>query len=603
MNKNKSTPEPTPIRGSWLSAIAAATAIVFTFCMAIFIQQNSHFIADDFDHFTDAAVKSLPEMMLTRIDVHFVPLHKLSSYLIFKLAPLSFDLALLVMTAQWLTAMALLYLVSRRFIPTAPACLLAVVITASPVWIHVLVWWSAAAHRLPYFILQAAAILAYLRYRDRENPLMFMLCITLQVLAFGFYVKAVLFPVIFLGLEVCVAASTQRLSRAGIKLCIGLGVVSLLYTCWYLLSPDSMRVGAELTLIQTIELAIHQVLRLGAVLLFLPLDYSLSVWISMAFWGVLAYWSIWRSRKTALPIIVLLVILFISSALNVAGRGEIIAYYFGVMRYCSEEIVVIGLFLAIIISMHANPADNQHPVKPNARFILIGLMLLYPVASYLSSTTLFHNLYHQHVQARSYLNTLQNSLNEAAAEPAPPAILKGNFPAFVYGFLGASISMEAVMGAAYPGPRWVDLMGGIKDLHQIDDEGRLRPLQLPDAPPFDNDLSFNDWHEAEATHRWSRGNRATIYFTPVPGKVYQGVMEIEGPVIATQRVTVYLNDQLISSLVLHAGSSCCEWNVHFSPDLLQAGINKFVLELPDALQAGAEDKRIIAIGVRELKIF
>src|SRR5690606_41540514 len=110
-------------------------------------------------------------------------------------------------------------------------------------------------------------------------------------------------------------------SLAGIKPCIGLGVVSLLYTCWYLLSPDSMRVGAELPLIQTIELAIHHVPRLGAVLLFLPLYYSLSVWISMAFWGVHAYSSIWRSRKTALPIIVLLVILFISSALNVAGRG------------------------------------------------------------------------------------------------------------------------------------------------------------------------------------------------------------------------------------------------------------------------------------------
>lgn len=586
-----------------IAIVSALMVLVFASAMAVFVRRHSHFIADDFDHFADAIVKSLPEMLATRIDVHFVPFHQLASYLLFKLAPLNFDLALLVMLTVWLGGVALLFFALKRLIPVGLACLVAVILATSPAWLHILIWWSAAAHRLPYLLLQAAAFLAYLRYRDQQKKADGFICLVIQVLALGFYVKAILFPIIFGAIEICLTVFSRKLSRAGIKLCIGLGVISGFYVIWYVLSSTEVRIGNTLSVIDTLSIAMHFVLRLGAILLFLPVESARSEWMAGLIFGGLACWSIWRSPRSAMPIVALISLLLISFMLNAMGRGAIIAFPFAAMRYYSDEIFVVAIFVTLTLSAHFGAKDEIFSKdKPSRVLVLLFVLVIYPIGSYLSSRTIFNKAYIQHDQTHDFVLTLKDSLQKASEATLPPTIIKANLPTFVYGFMGVRKSMADIFGVAYPKLKWVQPEDANGNTYQIGDDGQLHPFGLSDEPRFDNDMSFPGWYQAEESHRWSRDSNATILFSRRPDHHYVGELKVSGPILGTQRVMVRLNGVFVSSITLTPTENCCEWNVNFPPALLIDGVNTFEFELPDAHKPDSNDSRILAVGIGKLKI-
>lgn len=590
-----------PIRPAYVLALFSLIALlIFMAVSAVFVWQNSHFIGDDYDHFADVLTKSLLELLLTPIDVHFVPLHQLASYLLFKTSALNFGAAVVAMTLCWLASVALLHLVLRRLVNSSVAWMITVFIGVSPAWLHILIWWSGAAHRIPYLLLQAAALLFYLRFRDGRFKRDAFLAGTVQLMALGFYVKAVLFPVVIVALEICLVLRFRRFSKPAIALCLGMILISAIYLFWYLVFSPTMRSPNELGVYGTFLAALLFLSRLGSLLILLPIESYWSIWVSGGFWGGLAIWSVWRRPQSLFPIMALLGLLLLSFMLAVSGRGAIITFPFAAMRYYSDELITIGVFLALIVSHHVGKESFAKP-----RFLYLSLIgvLIYPIAAHLSDRVVFAKAYDQHLRAHTFMTNLQRSLDEVSQNENPVKILRTNFPSYAYGFLGARKPIADVWAPLYPRLKWVTAAQARGKVLRIDDNGRLVSAVLASSPVFTDELSFPDWFGPEDAHRWSRDYHSTILFSLKPGYLYEGRLVIKGPVLGTQNVTVKLNGTVVGEMSLVAREACCEWAVNFPPKLLIAdGLNTFEFDLPDAHKPSNGDQRVLAIGVSEIDI-
>ncbi|MEO4048040.1 hypothetical protein AAFN46_13220 [Pseudomonas sp. CAU 1711] len=586
--------------------VTSLMILLFISATVIFVRHNSHFISDDFDHFDDAISKSLGEMLATRIDVHFAPLHQLASYLLFKLSPLNFDVALGVMIAGWIGGVLLLYLVLNRLAPQRMALLVTLIAATSPAWLHILIWWSAAIHRIPYLLLQAMACFYYLRYRENRRKAEALLCLAMQVIALGFYIKAILFPVILIAVEGCLSFFNKKLSREGGGLCICMSLISAVYVAWYLLCSPTIQLNNEMDVPEVLSVAFNFVTRLGAVLLFLPIEQSWAEWVAGIFWVSLACWSIWRRPRSALPIAALLATLIISFTLAVVGRGALAGFPLASMRYYSDELFVVAIFTILIITEHIDSSTKAFsPSRKHYRsLVLLAVLICYPVGSYYASRSIFSKAYEQHRLTHDFMSELDRSLKAASIELSPRVVWPADFPAFVYGFMGARKPMTNIMEAVYPRLRWLHQPEQARGkVSEIRDDGQLEVIVLPDKPDFKDNRSFPDWSAAEKTHRWSSGYRATILFSSRPEHKYKGELIVRGPILGAQQVTIRLNGAEISTVRLDESASCCSWSVGFSPALLRGdGLNAFEFDLPDARKPGNGDQRTLAIGVQTVLI-
>lgn len=590
--------------------IPAAVAIMlfaFVSAMTVFLRKNTHFVADDFDHFSDVMEKSFFDVLMTPIDVHFVPLHKFASFLIFTWAQLDFDAALCAMVAGWVASVFFLHRILLRLIPLRAALLITLLIGASPAWLHTLIWWSSAAHRIPYLALQAAAILGYLRFRDRLHRRDGILCAAMQLLALGFYVKAILLPLFLAGIELCLAIQGRRLSRGGLKLIFSMGLISALYVSWYLFFSPVMRAPMDLGVVGTVSGAIKLLLRLGAQLLFMPVEQPWSLWGAAVFWVALVGLCIWRKSISPIPVAILILLLLISYVLTVSGRGGLIVEYpLAVMRYSVDELILIAVFAALAMKgVSGGPALASGLLQRRCGLFLVGILLVgYPILSYYYDRAFFVKFYSGHKRTHDFMVNLTRSLSDRSSSPEQSIILAADFPGFAYGFLGSKKPMAEIFSHAYPKIRWLSVPGQVRgDVFQVLNDGRLGLAYLPDSPDFRDSISFPGWSVAESSHRWSQGKRATILFSLRPGQEYEGLLLVRGPVLGVQRVAVRLNDTPIANVRLGANVDCCSWSIKFDAALLRAdGLNAFEFELPDARQPGNGDERVLAIGVQTVKI-
>ena len=574
--------------------------LLFIAATASFIARNCYFIEDDFNHIADAKSHPLLELMATPIDVHFVPLHQLLTFLVTRLAPLNFNLALGVMIVSWGAILLLVHRLLRQLTSSQAAWIITLLLGASPVWLHIFVWWSAAVHRFPYLLLQAVAFFSYLRYREHGNINYAILCTASQILALGFFTKAILFPLVLAAFELCLAFEKGRASRSGIKLCFFMAIISTVYGAWYLIFAPVLRMPSESTLgvIDTLRIAPLFLSRLGSLLLFLPIDQHWAAWISGPFWLSLATYTIWLRPRSALPIGILLALLQLSFILTLAGRGWLAAFPLAAMRYYSEEAVVIAVFTALALSKLPPQSEQSKWQTVTIAFSLL-LVLSYPVATYYSDRSLFTKVYDNTQRTHDFIKKLRRSLDELAEQEPHAKIASTDLPPFAYGFLGLRMPVGNAFGQLYPGFEWIkpELVRG--KIFHIKDNGQIEPLVLPDETGFQADLSFPDWNPAEATLRWNKDHHATLIFSTQATRTYDGILSIKGVVLGNQRLTVRLNNQDIAKTTLR--DSDTEWDIHFSPDILiNNGVNAFEFEMPDAHAGG--DSRILAIGIKHFRV-
>lgn len=196
-------------------AFALAAAAVFALATAVTSARNSHFLRDDFAGFYLAHGEPLGRVLLTPIDVHFVPLHRLVNQLVYSAAPLDFGVAVAVLLAFHAIGVGALW-ATLRALKDSPVNGPLLFLYATNVYLGVLfLWWTSGLHRLPYVAFALLTLFHYLAYRRAGRPRNLIAAWVCFVAALGFYTKAALIPAVMLGLEICLlrGAPPGRLRR------------------------------------------------------------------------------------------------------------------------------------------------------------------------------------------------------------------------------------------------------------------------------------------------------------------------------------------------------------------------------------------------------
>ncbi|WP_147292888.1 hypothetical protein [Dyella psychrodurans] len=135
------------------------------------------------------------QYLMTPVDVHYVPLHRLMSWLVYHVAPMNFSVAIAVLLAFHIGTLVFLARTLRLLQAGPVGGLILCGYAASAMIVYGLVWWAHAECRAPYVFMDVCAIYNYLAWmKDGRRARLFCMALAF-VLAFGFYEKAVLIPV------------------------------------------------------------------------------------------------------------------------------------------------------------------------------------------------------------------------------------------------------------------------------------------------------------------------------------------------------------------------------------------------------------------------
>jgi hypothetical protein len=204
-----------------LAVAAAVVALWYHAALLRHVRSNAHFSGDDIITFGSMRALRLPEFLLTPINEHFVPLHRLVAYLANTVAPTNFDVALFILTAFHVLGVVYLHgslrllerlLLHEREAGSRTLCVtqsswLLLGLYASHVYLSPLYgWWTAGLHRLPFIAFALMGAFYYLRARDRGGWQGLALVAACLLASLGFFVKGVLVPFYLVGLEVCFVA-------------------------------------------------------------------------------------------------------------------------------------------------------------------------------------------------------------------------------------------------------------------------------------------------------------------------------------------------------------------------------------------------------------
>jgi len=174
--------------------MAVASVVVLVAYTAWYLLRYSDFSNDDLSFLVIRNHSSFWQFVLTRAEVHYVPLHQLLTWLVYQIAPMNFALAVAVVVAFHVGT--LIYLTrSFRLLNAGQAGgLLVCAYAASGLIIFGLVWWAHAEHRAPYVFLDICAIYHYLGWLRSGRKTHLWIAGIAFVTAFGFYEKSVFIP-------------------------------------------------------------------------------------------------------------------------------------------------------------------------------------------------------------------------------------------------------------------------------------------------------------------------------------------------------------------------------------------------------------------------
>ena len=295
--------------------------LAITCLLGAYVWSTSYFLFDDYWHFALAEDKNFLEYLFTPIDVHYVPLHRLFTYLIYRLAPLNFALALLVLVIFHALTVVYLYRL-LQLLNDRPYNRALILIYAANIYImEPLMWWSAGIHRFPYILLSVGALYSYVQYRATDQRRFFLGALAAFVLALGFYEKGVLIPAYLLGVELCLSRWTDRSQLLGRLrgLCVFF-LVSAAYAAWlgfYVKAKGSPLIHVDVTFLAEALLLILCVFFQGLVGVIYEPDAVFINVLVLAAWSVLFLCAVARSPSKVLVAATGLALL----ALNVGGLG------------------------------------------------------------------------------------------------------------------------------------------------------------------------------------------------------------------------------------------------------------------------------------------
>ncbi len=464
----------------WVNSLVGLLVLSFSWVTARYALRNSYFIGDDYDHFQLIGSMSFLQYLFTPIDVHFVPLHRLFSWLLLKLAPLNFDLALLILMAFQLLSTLMLALLLRRLRPAGPwNGPLLVLFACSSQMLPLLAWWSAGIHRFPYLLMCIACLYFYLGYREHGRWRDLLASWVCLVLAFGFYSKAVLIPVYVLALEFCLSwrlgFAVLRRYTVGMAMLLAVAV----YIGWYLLYAPVLRLqgASSITVASEITLAFMRTLA-DVLVLQQPGPWSWRGALVLACLALVVLVTCRGRRENLIYWLLLLALVGLNFVMiSSSSRGQLFGTKLAMMpRYYFEVLFIPVIFLCLILNP-ADPGRSGNGRRQRSTGVLaVSLAVLYPPLAYQASKAQFTEFGVVYKQTHRYMNRLLASL-DALPPDHPVRIVEGSLPLYVYGdWLHIYKPYAAVLPLRNAKLEFVP-----RDLaqYEIDQDGQVKPLPSP----------------------------------------------------------------------------------------------------------------------------
>jgi len=325
----------------------------------------SYYVADDIIAIERAHQRDFWRYVQTPIDVHRVPLHRAVNYLIHHLAPMNFAAATLFM----LTCHALTLLVLYKLLQCLNAqalnrwLVLAYALNAFiPIPLH---WWSAGLHRFPFVLASVISCYGFVRLIQSGKFSFAALALLAALIAAGFYIKAILIPILWLAILFCVMDlhDWRKNLRPFAAVAIA-GSLSLAYVGWYLHSNTYTLTDSTDTNGVVIEGALLGISLTAQMLLQMPFRAEFSFWINLAWVVALVAFAAknsgaWRAISACL-LLVTLNMLMISSSSRSSSMGVLIMFS---PRYYFDVLFLIAIFGSLMCRNLGTLSVDQEPVS------------------------------------------------------------------------------------------------------------------------------------------------------------------------------------------------------------------------------------------------
>lgn len=423
--------------------------------MAVFACRHSHFQGDDIVGLYQSHELPFWKYLATPIDVHFVPLHRLATYVLGRVAPASFGTAIAVLLGFHLLA---IYFLHRTLEVVYPTWLNAVLAGwyGTHVYIGVLfTWWTSGLHRLPYVFLLALGLHSYVRYRWRPRVSGFFAVVACFVLALGFFEKALLIPVVLFGVEATLfRQASARTRRAVAALLVTLAVLAVAYWVFWrhAVGPEWSSIGGGASflftylklswfmLIQSSVGRVYDGAQLGLVLL-----------------GCLVVWTVARRRDSAIAWLFGFVVVSVSLELTGVSTPRARAWGFVLAtfsyRYYPDAMFLLVLFVALAChrALAAREGGFRAPfVLPRFRacaWPAVAALASVAVASFRASAEDLAFLHTNESRIRDYMTNVTTGLEPLRRSRTLPPFMEGQVPRYVNP-VGGWVSLHSVLVGA-----------------------------------------------------------------------------------------------------------------------------------------------------------
>lgn len=467
-------------------ALAFVATAIFATGAAVVAWAHSHFLRDDFAGFFIALHEPLWSAMMTPIDVHFVPLHRLVNHVLYAVAPMNFGVAVALLLAVHAVTLVLLYALLQRLKDT-PTNAVLLFFYGTNVHLGVLfVWWTSGLHRLPYIALAIATLYHFVVWRSERRGSSLAWAGLCFAAALGFYSKAALIPLTLLGLEISLLRDTKRSdSLRNLRAIAGFCVAAALQVALARSLVDSrfsalhfdpgFLLAFEARSFATLSQAIFG---FG----YLPAAVPLNA-LFFAFWGVFAGYTIVARRSNAVVWLVGLGLLALQFAVigvshRTAAYGLAMA---GTDRYYFELMYIVVLFVALVLQDPSPRAARVEAgvrggLRPGAVVGCTALVLMAALSFARFSWSIESPRYQRHREARVFNGNLIRGLAKLREQSdGSVALVDGLVPIHLTGKTAAHLRRHSDLVPIFdPGVRFDSTANR---LYRVTDTGALEQVR------------------------------------------------------------------------------------------------------------------------------
>ena len=418
-----------------LAVIAFAAATVHTVLVARFAMGHSGFNGggDDIGGFW--AAKHLPfvEFLFSPIDVHRVPLQRLLTYVMVRMAPLNFVAADAVLLAFHIAGCVFLLAALRQIRKTPANYVLVAWCAINPYLASQLYWWTAGSARLPYILCSNAAAYFYLAHRATGSRIAFGAVLASAAIALGFFAKGVLIPAYLSGLELAlrwkerteqtVASAPRRAKGSHVAALLGiLFAVALGYVvAWRSATPPELRsASSDLGFLVPYGKLNWLIFGLGTCGFLVDDAPTALGWVAGA-WVLAFVCSILRARSSLVPWGAAFVL--VSTSIY-AGTSQARANSVGALaaiagdRYYFELMPVLTLFAGVALAVAPAGALERSVLRSAAArwcgALALSATFVYVTSnSYASAMRLFDRSYTGFRKSRLYVDNVRSGIGRA----------------------------------------------------------------------------------------------------------------------------------------------------------------------------------------------